>query len=649
MLTLAGKSIFKVFPILILLLLMMLNSPLYSATELKVKKIIFTGIHAFSQKELKDILKSKEKGRFNSRYLKLDQILITNYYTQHGYLDVYVSGTFDREGNDITLRYDILEGKRYYFKEMRFLGNELYSSQQLRDYFKIKEGEPYIKSVIETGLNAIEDLYANNGKPYAVFSEKMEVKSDSLISLKIYIQEGETVYIEDIEYEGLELVKGFIIRRELEIKKGEVYSRRKIERSQRNIYSTGLFKFVNFRLSPINDDESRVKLIWRFVEKKALWVGLRFGVGYEQGDAVGNVTTFDATAEAGNRNLFGTARSASFKVIGSLYYGKKDPSDSRNQFLNPRDQYSFTFVEPWILNTRTPGIFNITYSRQRQPVSVVPLSIFSTSFNISHKFESPWAYTAGISLQRVNLQETSGIDINTILQRVSQGQDLIYALTFNPVKDHRDNVLVPLYGYLTEIRNRFVYADSRIVQYSGMERSDTTVTNTLYKLFIQWSRYQPFTFQKKWTFATRLRASGMIEFGKQKPIEYIPTTERYYLGGASTIRGYGEQSIGRQVLVYNQNGSLQETIPVGGKYVLLGNAELRIPLFWLFIAEVFVDAGNLWEELEDIKSFSLKVSSGVGLAVVTPLGPIRFDYGLKWFPKKGERPGEFHVGISFAF
>lgn len=647
---LAGKSIFRALPILLIpSLLMVLLAPLYPATDLKVRKIVFTGNHAFSHNELKEILKSKEKDRFNSRYLKLDQILITNYYTQNGYLDVYVSANFEKEGNDITLQYDIREGTCYYFKEMRFLGNELFSAGQLRENFKIKEGEPYKKSAIEAGLNVIEDMYANNGKPYIVFSEKLEVKDDSLIFLRIYIQEGETVHIEEIEYEGLELVKGFIIRRELEIQKGDVFSRRKIERSQRNIYSTGLFKLVNFRLSPIHNDESRVKLIWRFVEKKALWVGLRFGVGYEQGDAIGNVTTFDATAEAGHRNLFGNARSLSFKVVGSLYYGKEDPSDTRKQFLTPRDQYSLTFVEPWILETRTPGVFNITYSRQRRPVSVVPLSILSTSFNVSHKFESPWSYTAGISLQKVNLQETSGIDVSTILQQVSQGQDLIYALTFNPVKDSRDNVLVPLNGYLTEFRNRFIYAESRISQYAGIAGNDTTVTNVLYKLVIQWSRYQPFSFKKKWVFATRFRASGMLEFGGRNPADLIPTTERYYLGGASTIRGYGEQSIGRQVEVFNQDGSLAQTIPVGGKYVLLGNAELRVPLFWLFIAEVFVDAGNLWEEIEDMQSFSLKVGSGVGLAIATPFGPIRFDYGWKWFPEKGEPPGEFHIGISFAF
>lgn len=646
---LAGRSASNIASLLLIFLLFVFHTSLFAATNLKVEKITFTGNHTFSEKELREILKSKQKDEFNPRFMKLDQILVTNYYSQRGFLDVYVSGSFNKQGQKIFIEYEIREGICYYFHDMSFVGNEIFSGERLRSFFKINSGQIYQKSAIESGLNEVENLYTDNGKPYIIFTEQLEIVSDSLINIKIYIQEGETVTIEEIEYEGLDLVKSFLIRRELEIKKGDLFSRKNIERSQGNIYSTGLFKFVNFRLTPINNDESRVMLIWRVVEKKPLYTGLRFGVGYEQGDAIGNVTTFDITAEAGHRNLFGTARSLSFRVLGSLYYGKENPRDSRKKLLAPRDQYSVTFVEPWILNTRTPGIFNFTYSRQRRPVSVVPLTMFSASFNISHKFESPWSYTAGFAFQKVNPGERSGVDISSLLQTVSQGQDLIYALTFNPLKDARDNVLIPSKGYLTEIRNKFVYSNSRLKLITLEETRDTTVTNIFHKMVFQWARYQPFTLNRKWTFASRFRASGMLEFGSPKEIEYIPTTERYYLGGASTIRGYAEQSIGRKQVVYNPDGTVKDIIPVGGKYVLLGNAELRIPLFWLFVGEIFTDAGNLWEEIEDFKSFSLKVSSGAGIAFVTPFGPIRFDYGLKWFPKDGERFGEFHIGISFAF
>lgn len=647
--TLAGRLRSKNRPVFAVLLALLFAPAAFSSTDLKVARITFTGNRSFSEKDLKSILKSEEKKDFNPRFLRLDQILITNYYIQQGYLDVYVTSSFDKEENRIFIEYQLKEGNRYFLNGITFSGNSLFSSEELRKAFKIKDGQAYKRSEIENGLNNIESMYLDNGKPYVLFSDRERISSDSLITVEIQLQEGQTVIIEDLEYEGLQLVKSFLIRRELEIKKGDVFSRRKIEASQKNIYSTGLFKLVNYRLSPVGDDLSRVKLVWRLAEKKALWVGLRFGVGYENGDAIGNVTTFDLTAEGGHRNIFGTARSFSLRFVTSLFYGRENPDDAGKRILNPRDQYSFSFVEPWVLETRTPGVFNITYSRQRKPISVVPLNMLAASFNLSHQFKNYWSYTAGISYQQVNIEEEAGVNVDSLLQQVSQGQDKIYALNCNPVKDRRDNILIPQNGYQTEIRNRFVYSTSRLNISTAAAGIDTTVTNVFYKAIVQWSRYQPFLFNRKWTLASRLRASGLLEFGGRKYIEFIPTTERFYLGGASTIRGYAEQSIGRERRVLNPDGSVKEVNPIGGKYALLGNAELRIPLFWLFYGEIFTDIGNLWEEIEDMKSLSLKVSSGMGLAVATPFGPIRFDYGLKWFPKKGESRGEFHIGISFAF
>jgi outer membrane protein insertion porin family len=83
--------------------------------------------------------------------------------------------------------------------------------------------------------------------------------------------------------------------------------------------------------------------------------------------------------------------------------------------------------------------------------------------------------------------------------------------------------------------------------------------------------------------------------------------------------------------------------------MILGNLELRIPLFWLFYGEIFTDGGNVWTDFNRIKILSPKMSSGSGIAIMTPLGAIRFDYGLKWFPQRNESKGEFHIGISFAF
>ncbi len=629
--------------------------PLPAQSSLKVSKIRITGNQAFDTKLLKSLIKSKEKKPFNSRFMKLDQVLLTNYYSLQGFLNVYVAGKFRKEGDKIFLEYEITEGRRFYLKDIVFEGNELFTDASLRHRFMIKNGEPYQRVKIDNGINAIENLYADNGKPYVVLKSRQETVEDSLIITTISIEEGVTVTIVDVHYEGLKLVKSFLIRRELAIKKKEVFSRAKIQVSQRNIYSTGLFQFVTYRVDPLPDDPSRAVLVWEVVEKKPIWMGFRFGVGFESGSAggiSGNITTFDFTAEAGHRNIAGTARSISLRMVPSLIYARPDLQSGR-ALLNPRNEFAFTYVEPWVLNTRTPGILRLAWTQEKAPVSIVPLSSLSASFTLSHNFENSfWSYAAGISFQRVNIEDGGAVSrdsLGQVIERFFGGQDLIYAVSVTPLKDKRDNVLVPQEGYLTEFFNKIAYSHSR--PFVAGRLQDTLITNIFYKYNFQWVRYQRFRWNKRWIMASRLRSGGVVEFGKSKDIGEFPLTERFYLGGANTVRGYSEQSIGRLVEVRDPSDTTRviDQRPVGGKVMVLGNVELRIPLVWLLHMEVFLDAGNVFEQYRNLENFSLKVGYGAGLAILTPFGPIRFDYGFKMFPQKDESPGNFHIGISFAF
>lgn len=619
-------------------------------TNLKVRKITFSGTDAFPEKELKSLLKSQEKKKFNARFANLDRILLTNYYQMRGFLNVYVDYKVNKDGDEIVLDFQVNEGKRYYLKEKNFTGNEQYKTIHLYDRVYLKEGQPYQQSEVDAGINRIETLYTNNGKPYIVLTVDRKIVEDTLIVLNFTVDEGVTVHIADVTFafEGEQHVKRFLLRREMQIDKGDLFSREKIDKSQKNIYSTGLFQYVNYELVPKTNDPSQVVLHWKLAEKKMAWLGFRFGVGNEQDDAKGNITTFDFTAEGGHRNIAGTARSISLQVVPSLHYGRETPNSPR-KLLNPRNQYSFTFVEPWVLNTRTPGVFKISLTDESPPITNLPATSLETSFNISHVFENYWSYTAGISFQKVDLQENtdiSRVNLSELTNLIAGGQDLIYAITFVPVKDRRDNLFTPNRGYLTEFYNKFAYTRSRPI-FAG-QAQDTLVTNLFYKFNMQWSRYQKFPLQKKWVFATRIRAAGLIEMGDAQDVQFIPQSERFYIGGANTVRGYPERFIGEIITYIDGDGNEQQE-PLGGKYLFLANAELRIPLFWLFQAETFIDGGNIFQSSSEFENFSLKMGSGIGLAVITPFGPVRFDYGWKWFPKPGESAGNFHIGISFAF
>ena len=621
-LTSTGNTTFKLF---LLLIIFTLIAPLPIQAKLRVKSITFEGNKFIKSSELKEIIKISEKKEFNSKLYRLDKIIITNYYLGKGFLNVWVDEEVERKGDNIDVIYKISEGRRFFFGGIKFIGSQIRTPEQLRSSITLQDGEPYIRNKIEDGLNQIENWYYNHGKPYIEIKEEQSI-SDSLIFLTINVKENETVYIRDIDYIGIQNVKSFIIRRELEIHKNDIYSRKEIERSQKNIYSTGLFDFVGMDLSAIDSIRSQVKLLIKVVEKKPRWVALRFGVAYEQEIVYGG--TFDFTLEFGHRNLFGTARSISLDIIPSFSY------DFRvNSFINPKNQYSLTYIEPWIGYTRTPGIFQVSYLQVR-PLYSANYNYFTSSFQVKHSFENNWQASGTIAYNRVSILTSDTLSSEFYQQ--TKGQDFIYSVSTRLFQDKRDNYLNTRNGSVVETDIKFAYSRSR-----DNISKDINV-NRFFKFMAQWNRYQSFPLKKSWVLASRIRVGNIVELGKELN---IPLSERYYLGGASTVRGYREQLLGP--VQYDDQG--KNPIALGGKLMVLGNLELRIPLFWLFWGEVFMDAGNVWLRNQDFKFIDIKPSVGSGLAILTPVGPLRFDYGVKLRPQKYESRGEFHISISFAF
>ena len=598
--------------------------PVLAFAQLKVEDIVFEGNRRISDGKLKEIIKSRKGKPFNFRYLKLDQILITNYYTTRGFLDVFVEGDFDRRDSRVVIRYRITEGPQYYLKAIRFHGNTIVDSARLRKMFPLKDGEEFRPLAIEEGLNAVETYYANHGKPYVELSENRQIVNDSLIIENIGIKENETVTIVDIQYEGRKWVKEFVIRREMTIHRGEVYSRKKLDESQRNIYSTGLFKTVSFKLVPL---KSREKVILKVVvvEKKPRWFAVRTGVSYEWGREFGrNTTTFDFTVQGGHRNLFGTGRSLSLKMVPSFIY-----YFSVGQFLNPRNEIQLTFVEPWVFYTRTPGVFSLNYSLYARPYYPASLSILNSSFQLNHRFDAFKKIISTLSYKVVRTQE------DTLLQKISSGQDNILSLSAVYTIDHRDNIFNPHDGSYLDAMPLLAFSTSRATP-------DAAPTQNRYlRLRVQWLRFQRFPFQKNWTLASRVMLGGILEFN---PRTFVPLVDRFFLGGASTVRGFREQMLGP--VGRDETGELR---PLGGKALFLANAEVRIPLVWLLSGVMFVDMGNVWAELSDVQWKDVRVSTGGGLAVMTPIGPIRVDVGFKLNRKPGEGAYEVHMGLGYAF
>lgn len=619
---LAGGIVFNKLLFSFILILISIN---YLTASIKVDKIVFEGNISFENSQLKKILKSQEKEEFDNKILRIDKIILQNFYLGQGFLKVWVETELSRRGDKITIIFTLSEGIRFVLGGISISGAAILPKEEFRRFFDLKNGDFFKRKKIEDGINKIEEYYYDHGKPYVEISNK-QIIEDSLIYIQIYIKENETVYIHDIDYIGLKRVKSFIIGRELEIFKKDVYSRQKIEKSQRNIYGTGLFNFVGIELKALDSTRSSANLLITVVEKDSRWIGARFGIGYEQEIVYGG--TFDFTLEFGHRNLFGTARSIYLSLIPSFSYDFQD-----KKFRNPKNQYSLTYIEPWIGYTRTPGIFRISFIQAR-PLYSANYDYLTTSFLVQHEFENLWKISGKLAYDQVKIMEKDTSD-QAILS-LTQGQDYIYALTGRLVKDKRDNYLNPKSGFITDLHARIAQSKSR-----NAETGETT-KNRFIRATIEWNRYQSFRLKKNWVMASRVKLGNIFEFGKRSQ---IPISERFFLGGASTVRGYKEQLLGPSI--YDE--TKQYPTAIGGKFMILANIELRIPMFWIIWGETFFDAGNVWLETEHFRVNEIKTTSGVGLALLTPLGPIRFDYGLKHRPTNNESTGEFHISIAFAF
>jgi outer membrane protein insertion porin family len=221
------------------------------------------------------------------------------------------------------------------------------------------------------------------------------------------------------------------------------------------------------------------------------------------------------------------------------------------------------------------------------------------------------------------------------------GQDLVYTVSLYGARNTKNNFFNPTNGALTDLSVAFSHSigetpagDADIKQYLTLVSS--------------WQRYQPLGFRisrgmGEVTLATRIKGGLIHEFGATKD---IPISDLFFAGGATSVRGYQEQLLGPAVT--NPDGV--KTRALGGKVLYLMNAELRVPLIWLIMTELFVDAGNVWSEISDFQPTQIKFTTGAGIVILTPVGPIRFDYGLKLQPEPSD-PGRdaFHLGFYFAF
>jgi len=564
-----------------------------------VESVTIEGNETFTDRELRKLMVTRPGGlfgsyRFRSSVFMDDLSTLQTFYRQNGYLQAAVIDTVVVEGEkkNVNLIIRVSEGPVTSVEKITISGNRAFSDSTLLSLFELEPGGPFRSRVLQKGMMEIAAHYADRGYLDASVTPETEIDGKmNRVFIKLLIDEGSQVTISGIQMEGLEKTKPFVIRRELTFERGEVVSHGKLMESQKRLYLSGLFSTV--RIKPVKSagDNAGERSVLVRVEEE---MNSRFRVsgGY------GSVEKVMGQMEFSFNNLFGTARKAGINLAAD--------------FIERRAEVSFS--DPRTFNTRFTTDLNLFYSFQDQPG--FDISRYGGMLTAGREFRK----SGYVSLRyRYENQQLRNVET---LEKPDETEPNIRSMTLKYANDTRDNMFNPGRGWYLDLSYELAGAFLQ-----GTDAFNRAVLN------VRWFRaLTPGT-----VFATSMETGWIDIFGSSGG---VPINELFYTGGPNSIRGFEYRMAGPRDIGGN---------PVGGRFKLIWNLEIRQSVWrWIGVA-AFLDVGNVWSRIGDYRFDSIRFGAGPGIRVNTPIGIIRFDAGFNPDPAEWEDNVHYYIAMGNAF
>lgn len=622
--------------------------------KVKLVDIFFTGNKALTTEQLKKPLKSQEdwffsffgrSGTLRTEELRDDLDTIRNLYFNRGYIQVQVDDpvitpkqrtfrecffwgphkTFTRK-NELVVNITIKEGDQFRIGSVAIKGNEIIETAELDKLMKLKKGDIFSRDKLRQDVNAIIDRYDSMARPFANVSPLFDINQEKkTVALTIDIQEGGEVRIGRIGIAGNSKTRDKVIRREMRLDEGDLYSKQALKRSYERINNLNFFETVDIaperrRNEPVMDLNVKVK--------EKMTGTLSVGGGYSSVDKLVGI------AEVTQGNLGGRGQLLKFKT----------------QVGGTGRQFILSFMEPYLLDKPVWGRVDL--------------------YDQTHKYDGYNLKTRGMALAsgksfgeyvstslRYSIDQSELFNISSTAPRAVTDQVDFYgktivtsALAWSLARDSRDFYLDPKQGS----------KNSMYVQYAGGPfGGDTNFVKTLEDS--AW--YMPLFLD---TVIMARGRFGYIEALGDKP---VPLSERFYVGGPGTVRGYRYGTLGPRGNSYTTSffsssavdpatGNLIPTSEsVTGQNALGANKELIFNLEYSFPivpaarlkGVIFYDMGKGFDLHETVKFKDLRQSWGWGFWWLSPIGPLKFEWGYVINRKPEDSPSQFDFSIGALF
>ncbi|OQX82174.1 MAG: outer membrane protein assembly factor BamA [Candidatus Omnitrophica bacterium 4484_70.1] len=582
---------------------------------LKVRKIVIKGNESFSAKRIKKLMRTKRawllgRGIFKKETLEDDIERIKDFYRKNGFADVKVDYAWDYLAGGVFVTLNIKEGRKYLIGEIKIEGNKEIPSSEIYRLISLKKGDIYTEEKVKEQVVKVQSLYFDEGyifarvTPLTYFNPQTE-----RVDVTLKIVENEVSYVEEIIIRGNEKTKDKVIRRELRIYPGDKFSGEKIRKSKRRLENLGFFEEISFDTHPASRPNWQ-KLIVEVKEKKTGY--LSFGGGYS------SVDEFVGFVELRQRN-FDWRNWKTFTGAGqdlSLYISSGTLTET----------YELSFTEPWIFDYPVSFGFDGYKKGHKREEDVgygYEVEARGGRLRLGKEFNDYLRGGISYQLEKVEIRDVPSEATSDLKEE--EGKADLSSVEMSISWDRRDNVFDPSQGFYTSLSFQIT---------GGFLGGDKDFLKSLFRF----SNYVPI--KERSVLELRLRMGIASPFSGT---EKVPIYERFFAGGASTIRGYHERKVGPIDPVTED--------PVGGEALFVVNLEYIYALNKFLRVATFFDSGNVWKKRGDFLSGGFKSSIGAGLRLKTPIGPISLDYGwpLNKEPGEEKKTGRFHFSISRGF
>ena len=595
----------------------------------KIQEINFIGNEVFSESTLKSEMQLKTGGwmswyskdnLYSKQKLTADLETIRSYYLNRGYLEfiiesTQVSITPDKKGVYLTI--SINEGKKFTVKAVTVAGDTLGKDAEFMQLITLKPGDTFSSAKLTESTKAIAEILGSYGYAFATINPQPDVRRDlAEVDLTLVVDPGRRIYVRQVAISGNAKTRDIVIRREMRQFESSWFDSDKIDLSKKRLGRLGYFTETDITTLDVPGSPDQVDVQVKVKEKPTGAVTI--GAGYSSTEKI------ILSAGINQENAFGTGTSVGLntslgKINQSLALSNYDPYFTEDGISRYTDLYYRTskplyYVGDPDYQIRSVGS-NIKFGVPYTEVDRVFFGTGIEAFQIKTTVNTPQPY--------LNYAQSYNIAAPGYPATLNTYN---VPLTVGWSRDGRDSSLIPSTGSLQQLSGEV----------------GTPVGNmTFYRLFGQYQKYHSFSKGNILSF------NGEVGYGQAYGSNEFPITKNYYVGGIGSVRGYAPGSLGPTY--FNTNTGAYQ--PTGGQSKIVSNVEYTVPVpgsgtdktLRMF---TFVDGGNAYGTNMNLV---LKYSYGIGLSWISPLGPLKFSYGLpyKSVPTDNVQRLQFQVGTAF--